>query len=136
MRYNLQSDYGRMSFTKKADMLMAKGATVDLTECGHKRTLSQNALLHLWFAEFAASIGEPSVSAVKRDVKRHLLGQREVTDTITGETVLADYHTSEMSTAELADFMDRFKAWADTDFGIYLPYKGDIGYEELINHRR
>ena len=37
-----------------------------------------------------------------------------------------------MTVQELSSFMDRMKAWAATDLGIYLPYWKNPGYEEMI----
>ena len=60
-----------------------------------------------------------------------LLGMREETNRITGETQKVDYQTSSMTTSELASLMDKMKTWAQTDLGCYLPYFGDPGYEEM-----
>lgn len=57
---------------------------------------------------------------------------RERVDHFTGEVVKDDYHTSGMSTKELSDLMDRMKIWAQTEFGCYLPYWKDPGYEEMM----
>lgn len=65
-------------------------------------------------------------------MKRKLLGRKPVVNIITGETDWEDYKTSEMSVAELSSFMEKFKMFAQTDFGCYLPYYGDVGYEEMM----
>lgn len=96
------------------------------------RTIRQNNLVHLWFAVFADEIGT-TADECKRDVKRTLLGQKQVFNTITGKIDFDDYHISEMTIGELSSFMDKFKVWAQMDFGCYLPYWGDPGYDEMVS---
>lgn len=96
-----------------------------------KRTLDQNALFHLWVSVIADDLGYTDKEACKRDVKRTILGQKEDVNRLTGEVIQVDYRTSEMTVSELAAFMDKLKAWAATDLGIYLPYWRDPGYEEM-----
>ena len=96
------------------------------------RTLRQNALLHLWFKVFSDFIGEPSVEECKRDVKRFLLGQRNVRSMIDGKEYPTDYETHTMTDREMSDFMDRFKMWAMSEYGCYLPYKGEAGYDDMV----
>lgn len=96
-----------------------------------KRTLDQNNLFHLWVSVIADDLGYTDKDACKRDVKRTILGQKEDVNRLTGEVIQVDYRTSEMTVSELASFMDKMKAWAQTDLGIYLPYWKDPGYEEM-----
>lgn len=96
-----------------------------------KRTLDQNNLFHLWVSVIADDIGYTDKEACKRDIKRTILGMKEDVNRITGEVIQVDYRTSEMTVSELASFMDKMKAWAGTDLGIYLPYWKDPGYEEM-----
>lgn len=96
-----------------------------------KRTLDQNALFHLWVSVIADELGYTDKEACKRDVKRSILGMKEDMNRITGEVIQVDYRTSEMTVSELSSFMDKMKAWAHTDLGIYLPYWRDPGYEEM-----
>lgn len=96
-----------------------------------KRTLDQNNLFHLWVSVIADDLGYADKEACKRDIKRTILGQKEDVNRLTGEVIQVDYRTSEMNVSELASFMDKMKAWAGTDLGIYLPYWKDPGYEEM-----
>ena len=96
-----------------------------------KRTLDQNNLFHLWVSVIADDLGYTDKEACKRDIKRIILGQKEDVNRLTGEVIQVDYRTSEMTVSELASFMDKMKAWAQTDLGIYLPYWKDPGYEEM-----
>lgn len=132
MIYDLSRPLDQHSLCTRVRYLIAKGRTVELTEKrGKRRTLDQNALFHLWVSVIADDLGYTDKEACKRDVKRTILGQKEDVNRLTGEVIQVDYKTSEMSTSELASFMDLMKAWAQTELGIYLPYWKDPGYEEM-----
>jgi hypothetical protein len=112
--------------------LIEKRVKIELCEKREKRTINQNSLCHLWYRVFADHIGELSYENCKRDVKRYLLGTIERVNRFTGEVMFEDYRTSAMDTKELSEFMNKFKIFAQTEFGCYLPYFDDVGYEELI----
>ena len=95
------------------------------------RNLSQNALFHLWMRVLGEELGHKDLEDIKRTVKRHILGMREVVNVLTGEIEHEDYQTSSMTKPEMAKFMDDVKTWAMADLNVYLPYIGDPGYEEL-----
>jgi hypothetical protein len=101
-----------------------------------KRSLPQNALFHLWVGVIADNCGFSSLEECKLLVKRHILGMRVIDNPISGDVERVDYSTSAMSESDMSAFMDKIKAWAQTDLGIYLPYVGDIGYEELVKQGR
>lgn len=115
------------------DKLVKDGKRVEVTEKKRHRTVSQNALFHLWIRVIADHVGYTDVESCKTDVKRTILGMKESVNKLTGEVQTIDYRTSDMTTKELSDFMDKLKTWALSDMGIYLPYFGDPGYEEMIN---
>jgi hypothetical protein len=113
--------------------LIARGGTAELTEKRPARTLDQNALFHVWIAVFADFAGYESKADCKRDIKRVILGQREYVNRLTGEIERTDYETHLMDTKQMSVLMDRFKSWALSEQGCYLPFYGDIGYEEMMN---
>ena len=134
MKFDLTNAFEREKAKVYFDKLLKKECKIELSEKQKQRTLNQNSLFHLWIAVFAEHIGELELDVVKRYVKRALLGTREIVIKATGESQIEDFKTSAMSTKELSDFMDKFKMWADADFGCYLPYIFDPGYEEMIEH--
>ena len=73
-----------------------------------------------------------SYEACKTDVKRRILGVKPRESIIAKGVIFEDYKTSEMTTAELANFMGKFKIWAKDEFGCILPYYREQGYEEMI----
>ena len=133
MIFHTASDYERLKAEAYFDRLVAQRKDIEVKEKkrSDKRTLDQNNLFHLWASVIADDLGYTDKEACKRDVKRTILGQKEDVNRLTGEVIQVDYRTSEMSVSELASFMDKMKAWAQTDLGIYLPYWKDPGYEEM-----
>lgn len=132
MRYNLGNTLQLHQFEARCEVLKKKKCSVVLTERITHRTVPQNALFHVWIKVFADSIGETDLERLKTDVKRHLLGRRMVTNRFSGIVEEDDYSTSQFNTKEMSEFMDKFKAFAMTDFGCYLPYEGDAGYKEML----
>lgn len=118
------------------EKLITEGCKIELTKKQQIRTLSQNGLLHVWFTVFAEFAGYESMEDCKVDIKRTILGQKPKFNKLTGVEELRDYETHLMTTKELSNFMDKFKIWAKNEFGCYLPYYGDAGYEDMINHYR
>ena len=115
------------------EYFIANGKKFEQKEKRKKRTLSQNALFHVWIKVFAEHTGELNLDDCKMDVKRCLLGMKERVNKLTGEVEACDYETSKMDTKELSDFMGKFKVWAQSEWGCYLPYKDDAGYDEMIS---
>lgn len=132
MIYDLSSPLDQRRICARVRFLIGKRRTVELTEMTCKRrTNPQNALFHFWVSVIADDLGYTDKEACKRDVKRTILGMKDDVNRLTGEVIQVDYRTSDMTVPELASFMDKMKAWAQSDLGIYLPYYGDPGYEEM-----
>lgn len=134
MIYDLSREADVIKARVRFDFLVKNKKKVEIIERKAKpRSLSQNALFHTWVKVVADHVGYTDLEDCKRDVKRHLLGTTEETNRLTGEVITCDYRTSRMDSKEMSSFMDKMKAWASTDLGIYLPYFGDPGYDEMIN---
>lgn len=132
MLFNLANKDDRIRAEAQFKKLAAGGKRIVLAEKRPVRTLSQNALLHLWIKVIAGHLGYTSLEDCKTDIKRTLLGCRMRFDIISCEVVKDEYRTSEMSPAELSGFMDTLKAWALQEFNISLPYFGEPGYEDMV----
>ena len=128
-RNELQKAQGLAYYQKLCD----GGRLVEITDkrVMPTRTSQQNRTVHMWFGVFADFTGNPSREDTKRQVIRALLGQKPQYNPYTRRDEMVDYHTHEMTVGELSSFMDKFKTWALAEFGCYLPYYGDPGYEEM-----
>lgn len=113
--------------------LVSKRTKIEICQKREKRTLSQNSLFHLWVKVFQEHTGDISFDDCKRDVKRAILGVKEVVNRYTGEVTFDDYKTSLMDTKQLSDFMEKFKVWADIEFGCLLPLPEDRGFDDMID---
>ena len=124
----------KAKFLARASYLAEKGSDVDMTELRRsaRRTTSQNALFWAWCALMADTIGDNSVEAVARDVKREILGRKKVYNVFTGEESYEDYHTSEMSEEEMSKFLTAVKLWAQQTYNWWLPSRDDPGFDELM----
>jgi len=103
------------------------------------RSLSQNALSHMWYAEisdFLIRRGKAFASPewVKDAMKHTYLGyeNREVVDVITGakSTIRTLRHTSGLDTGEMHDFMRKVEGWA-LNIGCHLTIPEDSEFMQL-----
>ena len=85
-----------------------------------KRSLSQNALSHMWYAEISEYLinsgrTDATPEWVKRNLKKTYLGCEEVTytDFITGEktTTWEPRHTAYLDTGEMHIFLVKVEMW-------------------------
>lgn len=93
------------------------------------RTLSQNALMWLWFTCIEQETGTD-----KQDVHDYYCNRfLRRTAIIKGkETVIAG-STSKLNTLQMTDFMNKVQADAAAELGITLPLPADRFFEEFIN---
>ena len=116
-------DLHKADHRKRAEVYFAKlieqCAKIELKKIPQKRTLSQNAYLHVLFALWGAEYGY-TIDESKIVVKRVL----NYTYEKNGQVFLI--HTSEMNTGELTEFIDRYRNWSASN-GLYLPTADEIG---------
>mgnify|MGYP000519859629 FL=1 len=93
------------------------------------RTISQNALMWLWFTCIEQETGTD-----KQDVHDYYcnLFLRRMAVINGKETVIAG-STSRLNTLQMTDFLNKVKADAATELGISLPLPDDLYYQEFIN---
>lgn len=93
------------------------------------RTISQNALMWLWFTCIEQETGTDKLDV--HDYYCNLFLRR--TAVINGkETVIAG-STSRLNTLQMTDFLNKVKADAATELGISLPLPDDLYYQEFID---
>ncbi|HAV1801604.1 TPA: hypothetical protein JG906_001921 [Enterobacter hormaechei subsp. steigerwaltii] len=104
-----------------------------------KRSLSQNALFHLWMGEISEYLiksgrTDATPEWVKRNLKKTYLGCEEVTytDFITGakETSWEPRRTSLLDTGEMHIFMSKVEAWC-AQFGLALTIPSGCEFQQL-----
>ncbi|EJJ7183597.1 YbcN family protein [Salmonella enterica] len=104
-----------------------------------KRSLSQNSLSHLWYAEISEYLIRRGKSFdakewVKDALKHTYLGYetKERVDVVSGEitTVQSLRHTSDLDTGDMYIFLCKVEAWA-MDIGCHLIIPSDSQYQLL-----
>ena len=103
----------------------------------HPRTLSQNALLHLWFDTMAAHFSkkvDTNAEQMKALMKYKFLGTEDV---IVGNTVIEGQlrHTSKLDKGEMMHFMNQIHEWA-ADHGVNLPIPAESEYMKTMRSQR
>lgn len=125
MQFDLSTDFQRKAFLSRVDLLLEKGAVVEMTERTF-RTKNQNNYLHLLIGVVAMDTG--NTLAFTKDVYFKRLVNPDIfcvekEDRIMGKVQVlrssADLTKEEMSIA-----IDRFKRWG-AENGIYMPNPGD-----------
>lgn len=136
MRYDLSNDLDRQQAREQLRYLLERSAIISLEEVKAKRSLSQNAIFHLWVGVIADAIGEYDRESVKRDVKQLFLGTSEEYNRFTGEAVQVEAKTSKLTTEQMSDLLARMKHWAREELGIYLPSEGERGFAQMRQRYR
>lgn len=123
MIYNLSNPLDVQNARTRLEALIKRACIVEVTEKKQKRTLNQNAYLHLLLGYFASQTGN-TLEWVKQQYYKKLcnpdifIGERE--DLFLGRVKYvrssADLRTDEMNLS-----IDRFRNWSAAEAGIYLP---------------
>ena len=123
MVYNLSNQLDVQNAKTRLELLIKRGCIVELTEKKQKRTLNQNAYLHLLLGYFASQTGN-TLEWVKQQYYKKLcnpdlfIGEPE--DLFLGRVTYvrssADLRTDEMNLS-----IERFRNWSAAEAGIYLP---------------
>ena len=115
----LQAIQARMRLEK----LIKDGKVFELTEKKPKRSLPQNAYLHVLLGYFAAQTGN-TLEWVKKEYYKKLVNPttfiRTKEDRFMG-VVKYLRSSADLDTAEMTTTIDRFRNWSASEVGIYLP---------------
>ncbi len=115
----LQAVQARMRLEK----LIAGGKVFELTEKKPKRSLSQNAYLHVILGYFATQTGN-TLEWVKKEYFKKLVNPdmfiRKKDDPFLGQVKYL-LSTTELDTAQMTTAIDRFRNWSAGEASIYLP---------------
>lgn len=123
MWYDGKNELEAMQARMRLDKLIKDGKVFELTEKKPKRSLPQNAYLHVLLAYFAAETGN-TLEWVKKEYYKKLVNPdifiRTKEDRFRG---LVKYlrSSADLDTAEMTTSIDRFRNWSASEAGIYLP---------------
>ena len=94
-----------------------------------KRSISQNALMWMWFNCIAHETGQNKTDIY--DYYRMLFLTRKVI--INGKEVSVSSGTSSLDTRQFTEFLNNIQSDAATEFGIRLPTPEDMYWDEFQN---
>lgn len=125
MQYDLTSDFQRKAFLSRVDLLLEKGAVVEVTEKTF-RSKNQNNYLHLLIGVVAMETGNTLEYCKEWYFKR--LCNKDLfvttrTDRFAGQVEVIR-SSADLTQAEMSMAIDRFQRWG-AENGIYMPQPGD-----------
>lgn len=124
MLYNLSNPLQREQFKARSAMLLDKSnGIVELTEKKPRRSNQQNAYLHVILGYFAMETGN-TLEWVKQQYFKKLVNAdifiREQEDKWLGRMKVLR-SSAELDSSEMTTAIDRFRNWASSEAGVYLP---------------
>lgn len=134
MIYNLSNDFDKQRFKTRCNALYKQGGVVDLTAKKERRTIPQNAYLHLIIGWFAIETGN-TLGFVKQEYFKRYINPDifvvEIEDKHLGKvSVLRS--SRDLTTAEMTTAIDRFRNWSSAEAGIYLPSPDEQAFLQSI----
>lgn len=130
MIYNLANEYDVPQFLEQVKRLLEEKQIVELKRKHTGRTLAQNSYLHLIISYFASEYGctsdEAKVDFFKRTCNKEIFEERVVNKR--GHEIVRLRSTSALTTSEMTFAIDRFRNWAASKAGIYLPSPNDTSF--------
>lgn len=122
MIYDLSNTYDIPRFEEAARRFLKAGAVVCLSRKQQQRTLRQNSYLHLILGWFACETGY-TIDEVKQDFFKRKCNKELFEEEFEGRrgTITRLRSTSDLSTSEMTTAIERFRNYAASEAGIYLP---------------
>ena len=105
---------------------------VRIERYNEQRTLSQNALMWLWFTCIERETGTDKLDVHDYYCNRFL----RRTAFIKGREMTVAGSTSKLNTVQMTDFLRKVQADAAAELGITLPLPEDRYYREFVNEYR
>lgn len=138
MIYNSKNNFDIQNARTRFNWLIEKGKTFELIEKRPKRSVSQNAYLHLILSWYALEYGE-TLKYIKQEVfKKQInkdLFETEYINEKTGEIRTDWKSTSNLDSKQMTVAIDRFRDYASKEAGIYLPEPKDMAMLQEIENQ-
>lgn len=129
----MKKEGGRLTFDKEPSYifsLLQNGTySIEVKKVTEKRTVSQNALMWMWFSCIERETGTPMQDVHDYYCKKFLcrvvhIGERM--EKVVGET-------KRMNTQQMTEFLNKVQADAATELGITLPRPEDRFFSEFYS---
>lgn len=123
MIFNLNNPYEADKFKEYVNRMYQQKSVVEVKKKLPNRTLAQNSYLHLLLgyfgSEYGCSLDEAKIDFYKRTCNRDLFERRIVNKK--GMEVTCLRSSAELTTGEMTLSIERFRNFASSEAGIYLP---------------
>lgn len=136
MQANLTKRDGVVTMDKSFDLmtsLLRNGEyTVTIARKTKPRSISQNALMWMWYTCMEESTGQK-----KEDIHDYYKAKFLSRPVVIGNrwvTVVGS--TTDLNTLQMTNYLEKVKADAATEFGITLPLPEDRNYQAFVNEYR
>ena len=127
MIYNPEKQIDVSRAIERLKFFIENKRVFELTEKRKKRTISQNAYLHLLFGWFAIETGY-TTEEVKQEIFKKIVNPNTFYEGEFGNIITIERwrSTANLSTQEMTLCIDRFRDYASKEAAIYLPQPSDI----------
>lgn len=134
MIYDLNNILDKERFKRRCNALYKQGSIVELTAKKERRTIPQNAYLHLIIGWFAIETGN-TLGFVKQEYFKRRINPSLFITTI-NDAHFGDVEvlrsSRDLDTAEMTEAIERFRNWASSEAGIYLPSPDEQAFLQAI----
>lgn len=123
MKYNLRNEIDRQEFKQYCNDLYKAEEFVEVKKIRPKRSLRQNAYLHVVLGYYASEFGY-TLEEVKQDTFKKLVNPtlfKGVRTNKRGEDVTYIKSTRELDTKEMTTAIERFRNYSLMIAGLYIP---------------
>lgn len=134
MTYDLTNIIDKERFKRRCNQLYSAGEVVELTAKKKRRTLPQNAYLHLILGWFAMETGNRLEFVKQEYFKRHInpdLFVVEIDDKYLGKAQILR-SSRDLDSAEMTTAIERFRNWSSSEAGIYIPSPDEQAFLQAI----
>lgn len=128
VRHGVATPYQPVDFGKWVRSLEGQQIELIVRKRGAGRSLQQNALLWMWITMIADDKGYDKHE--REQVHYELLAIRFGTVTLKHGLVMPAKTTHDMTTAEMAEYLDWLQRYAATDLDMQLPSPGEADYPD------
>ena len=127
MIYNPEKQIDVSRAIERLKFFIENKRVFELTEKRKKRTISQNAYLHLLFGWFALETGY-TTEEVKQEIFKKIVNPNTFYEGEFGNIITIERwrSTANLNTQEMTLCIDRFRDYASKEAAIYLPQPSDI----------
>lgn len=134
MTYDLTNIIDKERFKRRCNQLYSAGEVVELTAKKKRRTLPQNAYLHLILGWFAMETSNRLEFVKQEYFKRHInpdLFVVEIDDKYLGKAQILR-SSRDLDSAEMTTAIERFRNWSSSEAGIYIPSPDEQAFLQAI----